>query len=137
MRARSGGGAAARVAGVLAAPGPQGSGQLGQQDLQCSRRVWQPVMANTLQNSCLEHAPVREAWQDTVYRVTPRVGHDRSDSVRIDARFCFACGSSAPERVECTAAWLAGTLVVQSVQGHGLPLPQELGHYQSLLLSLL
>ena len=31
-----------------------------------------------------------------------------------------------------TAAWLAGTLVVQSVQGHGLPPPQELRPYQSL-----
>ena len=48
----------------------------------------------------------------------------------------FACGSSAPVRVECeggAAAWLAGTLVVPSVQGHGLPLPQELWPYQSLI----
>ena len=28
------------------------------------------------------------------------------------------------------AAWLAGTLVVPSVQGHGLPPPQELWPYQ-------
>ena len=28
-------------------------------------------------------------------------------------------------------AWLAGTLVVPSVQGHGLPLLQELRPYQS------
>ena len=38
-------------------------------------------------------------------------------------------------RVECeggTAAWLAGTLAAPSVQGHGLPLPQELWSYQSL-----
>ena len=32
-----------------------------------------------------------------------------------------------------TAAWLAGTLVVPSVQGHGLPPPQELRLYQSLV----
>ena len=41
----------------------------------------------------------------------------------------FACGISAVVRVECegdTAAWLAGTLVVPSVQGHGLPQLQEL-----------
>ena len=41
----------------------------------------------------------------------------------------FACCSSAPVRVECeggTAAWLAGTLAAWSVQGHGLPPPQEL-----------
>ena len=52
----------------------------------------------------------------------------------------FDCGSSAPVRVECeggTAAWLAGTLVVPSVQGHRLPPLQELWPYQSLFLSLL
>ena len=31
-----------------------------------------------------------------------------------------------------TAAWLVGTLVVPSVQGHGLSLQQELWPYQSL-----
>ena len=30
------------------------------------------------------------------------------------------------------AAWLVGTLAAQSVQGHGLPLPQELWPYLSL-----
>ena len=68
------------------------------------------------------------------------VGHDRSNPVCIDARHFFACGTSAPVRVECedhTAAWLAGTLVVPSVQGHGLPLPQELWPYQSFFMSLL
>ena len=37
--------------------------------------------------------------------------------------------------VECdggAAAWLAGTLAAPSVQGHRLPLPQELWSYQSL-----
>ena len=48
VRARCGGGAAAWVAGVLAAPGTQGNWRLGQQEIQCSRRVWQPVLANTL-----------------------------------------------------------------------------------------
>ena len=55
-----GGGAAAWVAGVLAAPGTQGNWWLGQQDIQCSRRSWQPVLANTLQYSCLENPP---SWQ--------------------------------------------------------------------------
>ena len=43
---------------------------LGQQEIQCSRRVWQPVSANTAQYSCLEN-PLsdRKAWQATVYRV--------------------------------------------------------------------
>ena len=35
-----------------------------------SRRVWQPVLANKLQCCCLQDPTVREAWQDTVYRVT-------------------------------------------------------------------
>ena len=36
-----------------------------------SRRVWQPVLANTLQYSCLENPlPDREAWQATVYTVS-------------------------------------------------------------------
>ena len=46
----------------------------------------------------------------------------------------FACGSSAPVRVEHevgTAAWLVGVLEAPSVQGHALPLPQELWLYQS------
>ena len=52
----------------------------------------------------------------------------------------FACSSSAPvkaEREGGMAAWLVGTLVVPSVQGHGLPPPQALWPYQSLFLSLL
>ena len=49
--------------------------------------------------------------------------------------FFFVCGNSAPVRVDHeggVAAWLAGTLMVPSVQGHRLPLPQELWSYQSL-----
>ena len=114
-----GGGATAWVTGVLAAPGTQRSWQLGQQEILCSRRVWQPVLANTLQYSCLETPPPppllpdREAWQTTVYRdaesATTQVTH---------TRLFLACGSSAPVRVECeggTAAWLLGTLAVPSV----------------------
>jgi len=58
-----------------------------------------------------------------------RVGHNRSDSVCVETRLLFACGSSVPVKVEreCgTAAWLAGTLLAQSVQGHRLPPPQDL-----------
>jgi len=65
---RCGGGAAVWVRGVLEAPGIQGSWWLGQQEIQCSRRIWQPVLANTLQYSCLENPPNREAWQATIYR---------------------------------------------------------------------
>ena len=52
----------------------------------------------------------------------------------------FPCGSSAPVRVVHeggAAAWLAGTLAMQSVQGHRLPPSQELWPYLSLFLSLL
>ena len=38
------------------------------------------------------------------------------------------------EREGGAAAWLVGTLEVPSVQGHRLPLPQELWPYQSLFL---
>ena len=69
VRARCGGGAAAWVAGVLAAPGTEGSWWLGQQKIQCSRRVWQPVLDNMLQYSFLEYPTDLEAWQATVYRV--------------------------------------------------------------------
>ena len=48
---------AAWVAGVLAAPGTQGCWRLGQQEIQCSRRAWQPVLAHVLQYSCLESPP--------------------------------------------------------------------------------
>ena len=50
-------GAAAWVAGVLTAPGTQGGWQLGQQEIWCSTRVWQPVLANTLQYFCLKNSP--------------------------------------------------------------------------------
>ena len=131
VRARFAGGAAAWVAGVLAAPGTQGSWWLGQQEIQCSRRVWQPVLANTLQYFCLENCPGREAWQATVYRAAKSWTWPKQPCVHTHKIF-FACGSSAPVRVECeggTAAWFAGTLVAQSVQGHGLPPLQELWPY--------
>ena len=36
----------------------------------CSRRLWQPVLGNTLQYSCLENPfSDREAWQARVYMV--------------------------------------------------------------------
>ena len=73
-----------------------------------------------------------------------RVGHDQSDPACIDTWlcfcFCFACGNSAPMKVDNEggkAASITGTLVVPSVQGHGLPPPQELWPYQNPFLSLL
>ena len=57
VRASCGGAAAAWVSGVLAAPGTQGSWWPEQQEIQYSGRVWQPVLARTLQCSCLENPP--------------------------------------------------------------------------------
>ena len=58
--AQCGGGVAAWLTGVLAASGTQGSWRLEQQEIQCARRVWQPVLANTLQYSCLENSPPQQ-----------------------------------------------------------------------------
>ena len=68
VRTRYGGGAAALVAGVLEAPGSQRSWWLGQQEIQCSRKVWRPVLANTLQYSCLEKLPL---WQRSLLGHSP------------------------------------------------------------------
>ena len=138
VRARCGGGAAAWIAGVLAAPGTQGGWQLGQQEIYCSRRVWQPVLANTLQYSCLENPPDREAWQTTVYRVTKSWTWPKLSCI-YRCKTLFACGNSAPVRAKpegSTAAWLAGTLAVPNVQGHRAITPVVEAVYQSLFLSL-
>ena len=93
-------------------------------------------MANALQYPCLENPPDKEAWQATVYRVA------RLDMTEVSLHTQtqdFVCGSSAPVRVgheAGTTAWLVGTAVAPSVQGHGLHLPQELRPSQSLFLSL-
>ena len=118
-----------------------GGWKLGQKEIQCSRRAWQPELANTPQYSCLEN-PLsdREAWQATVYRITKSQTQLKRPCAHKRKTVSFACGSSAPVGVECeggAAVWLAGTLPAPSVQRHGLPLPQELWPYQSLLLSFL
>ena len=104
------------------------------------RRVWQLLLANTLQDSCLENPFLdREAWKPAVHRVAKSQTLRKRPSVHRRKTF-FACFSSALVRVEHeggTAAWLAGTLAVLSVQGHGLFPLQELWPYQSLFLSLL
>ena len=127
------------VTGVLAAPGTQGSWWLGQQEIQCSRRAWQqywPTHSSVLswrtpsltEKTGRPQATGSQSWTRPKGPCVPR------------RKTSFACGSSAPVRVEHesgAAAWLVGTLVAPSVQGHGLPLLQELWPYQSLFLSLL
>ena len=88
-----------------------------------------------LQYSCLENPP----------SLTEKPGRPQSTGSQSQTlpkqpyahrrKTFLAYGSSAPVRAECedsAAAWLAGTLAAPSVQGHGLPLPQELWSYQSL-----
>ena len=97
---------------------------------------------SALQYSCLEN-PLsdREAWQATVYRVAKsQTGPTRPCAHKYNTFFFFAYGSSPPVRVEReggVAALLSGTLAMPSVQGHKLPLLQELWPYQSLFFSLL
>ena len=57
-------------------------------------------------------------------------------TLHVETQDFFACGSSAPVQVEHeggAAAWFVGTLVAPSVQGHGLPPPQELWPNQSYI----
>ena len=119
--------------GVLAAPGTRGSWRLGQQE-----RVWQPVSA-TRSSVLAWRTPLTEKPGRPQPTGPQRAGHDQSDPGHIDTRL-FCLGSSAPVRVEReggAAAWLAGTLAVSSVQGRGLPLPQELRPNQGLFSGLL
>ena len=55
--------------------GGTGGRQLGQQEIQCSRGVWQQVLANTLQYSCLEDPPL---WQRSL------VGNSLQDRRELD-----------------------------------------------------
>ena len=94
----------------------------------CSRRVWQPVLANTLQYSCLEKPlPDREAWPATVYRV--------AKSQTLLRRPCIhRCKSFLP--VAALPQWELSVKLGQLLglrgpwwQEHVLPLPQELWPY--------
>ena len=69
--------------------------------------VWQPVLASTLQYSCLEKPPDREAWQATVCRVT-ELDMIKATLCAETQDFLFLCGSSAPVRVEHEVSQLLG-----------------------------
>ena len=102
---------------------------LGQQEI-CSRRVWQPVLANTLQYSHLEKTEKPSRSQSTG---SQRVRHYQSSSAWRGARHFFFClwqlCASESWAWRWCSTWLAGTLAVPSVQGHGLPPLQELWPY--------
>jgi len=83
--------------------------------------------------------PLTEAWQATVHKVTMSWTRWKWPHVHRWDDFFFACGGSPSVKVEReggTATWVSGTLVAPSLQGHGLPQPQELWPYQSLFSSL-
>ena len=108
VRARCGGGAAAWVSGVLAAPGTQESWWLGQQEIQCSRRVWQPVLANMLQYSCLENSP---PWQRSLagHRLQGhRVRHYQSDPACIGTRYFLPVAAPPQWELSVKVAQLLG-----------------------------
>ena len=120
VRARCGGGAAALVAGALEAQVFRGDG---------SRKYGAlGGYGNTLQYSCLENSPDRKAQQTSHSTGSQRVEYSGSNPMFSDAGVFLAFWSSVPVRIEHAggaAAWVAGTLVVPSVQGHGLPQLQE------------
>ena len=86
------------------------------------------VLANTLQCSFLENPlPDREDWQAPGYGVAEL--DTTEGTLRAQTQDFFCLWQLCPCEVECeggAAAWLVGTLVAPSVQGHGLPLLQEL-----------
>ena len=97
----------------------------------CGNRYW-PIRSSVL--AWRTPLPDREAWQATVYRVTKSWTLPKQPCTHRRKTF-FACGSSAPVRVEReggAAAWLEATPVTPRVQGHGRPPLQELRPYQSL-----
>ena len=151
LRARCGGGAAAGVAGSLGGPGTQGNWQLGQQEIQCSRRGYQAVLANVLQYSCLEK-PLTEKPG----RVTNSWRRPKWPCVhRCETIFCLwqlcsskswawiwhsflACGgSSSAERADTRTASAAGGMALsESIFGGGGREPLVAGNQKASLVSL-
>ena len=139
VRLRCGDDADAWVTEVLAAPGTQGGWRLWRQETWCSRRVWQPILANTLQYSCLENPlSYREPWQATVYRDAKGQTWLKRPSVHTyETFFCpwqLCPGESWAWRWCSSLAW--GDTGSANLQGHRLPPLQELWPYQSLFSSL-
>ena len=124
--------------------GHRGSGSTRYSGELAARAAGNTVLEKGRATSIGQYAPVFLPGEPPSLTEKPtrsqRVRHYRSKPAHIDARLFFACGSSAPVRVDCeggAAAWLVGILVVPSVEGHGLPLLQELWPYQSLFSSLM
>ena len=145
------GGAVAWVMGALATPATQGNWQLGQQEIQCSRRGYQAVLANALQYSCLEK-PLTEKPG----RVTNSWRRPKWPCVhRCETIFCLwqlcsskswawiwhsflACGgSSSAERADTRTASAAGGMALsESIFGGGGREPLVAGNQKASLASL-
>ena len=90
VRARCGGGAAAWVARVLAAPATQGSWQLGKQEIKCSKRVWQPVATSIGQYAPVPgETPLMEKPGRPQSTGSQRIGQNWSDLTCTDTRLFF------------------------------------------------
>jgi len=119
--ASCGSGAAAWVAGVLAAPGTQGES--------AARTAGNIMFQKGMPTSIAHHASVFLPGDPPSLTQKPgrpqstgsqRDGHDQSNPERTDTRYFFV-----PVRVEHESnatAWFVGTLVAPSVPGLGLPL---------------
>ena len=108
MRARCGGDTAAWVTEVLAAPGTQGSWRLGQQEIEGSRRVRQPVLANTLHYSYLNNPP---PWQRSLEGHSlqgRRVRYYRSNPACTDARLSLPVAALSQWELSVKVAQLPG-----------------------------
>ena len=121
-----GGGATAWVMGALTTPGTQGSRRLGQQEISCSRRIWQPTPVFQPGKP-----PDREVWQATVHRVTrswpwpkwPRVPRRRTFS-----SLWQLCPSGVMHGGGMVA-WITGTLAVPAMQERQRLSSQEIWCY--------
>ena len=100
-----------------------GSWRLGQQEIQCSRGVWQPVLASTFQYFCLENPPDREAWQATVHRVTESWTRLQQPCMHRRKTLSFLPVATLPQwglSVKVEQLLGRGTLAAPGVRGQGL-----------------
>ena len=133
VRARCGGHIVAWASGVLAAPRTQGSWWLMQQEIQCSRRVWQPVLTSTVQywDTLRENLPDREAWQSTAHRLVKswtRLKQPCMDRCKTPFclwwlcpsggwawRWCNYLGCQNPGGANCAGTWNASAAGVMAL----------------------
>ena len=96
------------------------------------RMLWQQILANAVQYSCLENpSSLKEKPGRPQSTGLCRVGHERV-ILHTQMQGIFACSGPTPVKVKhegSAAAWPAGTLCVQR---HRLPSLQESWSFQCL-----